>query len=46
MSDEPMLFESANGDTSDEGTPEFHWVDDVLYLCHEGAHFCAEANES
>lgn len=29
-----------NGDQSDEGMPEFHSVDNVLYLCHEDDHYC------
>jgi hypothetical protein len=29
-----------NVDTSDEGDPEFHVVDDSLYLCHRDDHYC------
>lgn len=28
------------GDVSDVGAPEFHFVDGVLYLCHEDDHYC------
>jgi hypothetical protein len=34
------LFYSESGDSSDEGVPEFHFVEGVLYLCHEGDHYC------
>ncbi|WP_018555323.1 MULTISPECIES: hypothetical protein [unclassified Streptomyces] len=36
-----MIYVGKDGDESDEGVPEFHFVDDVLYLCHEGDHYCA-----
>lgn len=42
---EPLLFTSENGDTSDEGVPEFHWVDDALYLCHQDDHYCPEGKK-
>lgn len=34
------MFYSENGDSSDEGVPEFHVVDGVLFLCHEDDHYC------
>ncbi|MEV4972002.1 hypothetical protein [Streptomyces scopuliridis] len=33
-------FVGKNGDTSYDGVPEFHFVDDDLYLCHEDDHYC------
>lgn len=35
-------YVAANGDESDEGMPEFHAVDGVLYLCHEDDHYCPD----
>lgn len=38
-----QVFYAENGDSSDEGVPEFHFVGDVLHLCHKDDHYCPDA---